>query len=275
MANQQKPNRQGRPQGNHNGEKPEPRYDKIRYDSYAFRRNGEVITKPATEAREVIRRLTCDKVVDLMIFDRQRTPAKTPKGRNFAIMAWKDKQQYAAWRYIAELTYGPLDKVWKMHKKWFGLGQHADTSVLTEFQIAGIRQIFLFVVASEMQTIQWKDRDGNDRTTHRSLATARLDEAVMPYAMVEEPDWFVEGIEKALERLEEGADQFLDDTVKLWLENDRARDLLSIKLKFKEARAAEVDEQVDTKEEEQRKLTESEIAEFVSNAKAANGLVSS
>jgi hypothetical protein len=279
MTNQQNRNgqrkqsqRNGKPQQRQSNQEPQAdRYDKIRYDGYSFVKDGKVIDKKPTPAREVVRRLTCDRVVELMIFDRQRTPAKTPKGNDFSIMCWSDKQQYAAWRFIAELCYG------SKLPGWLHMRHKADTSVLTEFQITGIQQVFLYVVASEMQTISYKDKkDGTEKHIHRSLAAARLDTAVLPAAMVDEPDWFVEGIENALDHVETRADQYLNVAVELWLKNVRAQDLMNTKMEFKDERAALVDQQVDEKEEQKRKeaemrrkLSEDEISDAKAQLKTA------
>ncbi|USN96959.1 MAG: hypothetical protein H6797_02080 [Candidatus Nomurabacteria bacterium] len=245
------------------------RYDKIIYEPYSFtdKRTRKTVYRKVTPAREVVRRLTCDLVVELFIQDRQRTQAKTPKGRSYGIMAWNDKQKYAAMRLVAELCYGPLESVHAKILKWYWMGQLSDTSVLTDFQVKGIQSAFLIVVASEMQP-------------GKSLAADKDDTAVKPYAMIEEADWYCQGLEAELDRvdvalaqIETKANRYDDKETrpsfvafKLWANEVRGPELKQIKREFWSSREAEVDAQVDAKESSESTEStadepESEIAE--------------
>ena len=258
MANSQESHRssKNRTQGQRNvnrkaniiAEETAPRYDEIVYEFYSV--NG---IKPRTSAREVVRCLASDLVVELFIQDRVRTQAKTPEGRPYGIMAWRDKQKYAAVRFVAEMCYGPLENVHPDTLKWHWMNRLSDVSVLTDFQIEGIRSVFLLTVASEMQP-------------GKSLAAIKDEKAIKPYVMVEEPDWYCEGLDDALERLESKASGSLVAAFKRWVHEVRGPALKLVKYEFRSQRETEVDAQVNAKEankaaESTAEESESEIAD--------------
>lgn len=238
------------------GRKPLPRMVPYRREDKARVINGQLKVFKATPAREIVRRLASDLAVELMRADRERTLDVTPNGRKYSILPWElpgkiaEEGRYlpttAALRWIEAQCYGTYDRRSKKDRDW---------SVLTDLQLKGLQGIFMLVVAFEMQ-------EGN--SLHRT--------GVQLPGMSDDLDWYVEGIDDALDLLDESRDSQgkprLGVALKLWLTNVRSPDLKAAKLEVADARAEAIDAWHDAKKVaeaespvEDAKMTDEDFAE--------------